>query len=240
MPSDGRRWFDRAWLLTCVAASSLWCLTAAQRLGATFDEPVYVARGLEGWRTGSHAGLLRLGTMPLPADVQTLPLYLAEWWRGVPWDPAADLGSLLPWARVANLLFWTLLLIYGWRIGHSLAGPWGGRLATAVLACEPNLLAHAALATTDIALTACLLAFLHHFRAGRGAVSPWRRVVVPGIWYGVALTSKASALVFGPLCALAIESERLLLRPSEGEWESSSAAWSRFLHDSVRIGLLGV
>src|SRR5580765_5233074 len=83
-----------AWWLTCALASSLWCLTSAARSSATFDEPLYVKIGLEAWRSDSHAPLMRWGTMPLPADVQTLPLYAAERWRGAPFDPNEDLGVL--------------------------------------------------------------------------------------------------------------------------------------------------
>src|SRR5437016_1651421 len=80
------RLFDLVWLLAWGLGSSLWCVTADQQLSATFDEPVYVNKGLERWRSGSTAGLMRMGTMPLPVDVQTLPLYLAECWHGAPWD----------------------------------------------------------------------------------------------------------------------------------------------------------
>ena len=55
-----RRWADYLWFATWVLASSAWCLTAAARLGPTFDEPIYVQRGLDGWRTFSHQGLLKL------------------------------------------------------------------------------------------------------------------------------------------------------------------------------------
>jgi hypothetical protein len=240
------------WLLAWGAASTLWCVTAAQRLGATFDEPLYLERGLETWRSGSHRGLLRLGTMPLPADVQTLPLYLAERQRGRPWDPAADCADLLPTFRAGNLVFWWLLLIYAHLTGARLAGPWGGRLAVALLASEPNLLAHAALATTDVAVTACLLALVHHFRGARA--SPWLgRVGVPMLWFALALLAKASALVFGPLCLLVAELDRLYLRPRE---ETSSGArapatWRGrlarlfadlrpFVRDALQIGLGGL
>jgi hypothetical protein len=231
--ADSCRRVDLLWLAVGLAASACWCLTSAARLGATFDEPIYLTRGLESWRTGSHAGLMRLGTMPLPADVQTLPLYVAERWRGEPWDVTADMATILPWARAANLLFWALLLVYAWRIGRSLAGPRGGRLAVAVLACEPNLLAHASLATTDIALTAVLLAFLYHFRAGREAESRWRRVVLPGLWFGFALAAKASTLMFGPICMTVIEAERCW---SSGEFPT---AVRRFVRDFFAIGLIG-
>src|SRR5262249_24204553 len=38
----GERAFDWLWLLVWGLASSVWCVTAACRLGATFDEPLYV------------------------------------------------------------------------------------------------------------------------------------------------------------------------------------------------------
>src|SRR5213076_3194197 len=83
-----------------------------------------------------------------------------------------------------------------------LAGPWGGRAVVAALACEPNLLAHAALATTDVAVSACLLALVYHFHA--------RRDGLPLFWFGAAVTAKASGLVFGGLCLLIVELLRLV------------------------------
>src|SRR5436190_11205142 len=99
---------DWLWLAAFGLVSSLWCLGAAARLGPTFDEPVYLTRGLEGWRTFSHHGLLVLGTMPLPIDVQTLPLFLHERFTGVPLDPVADFSTMLFWARAGALPFWWL------------------------------------------------------------------------------------------------------------------------------------
>src|SRR6516225_2774126 len=95
--------FDWCWLLAWGVASSVWCITAAQQLGATFDEPFYVKEGLEFWRTGSHSELLRLGTMPLPVDVETLPIAVWEWRRGAPFDAGAELETLLPLARAGAL-----------------------------------------------------------------------------------------------------------------------------------------
>jgi len=228
---------DAAWLLVVGVLSSAWCITAGWRLGATFDEPVYLEQGLESWRTGSHRGLMRLGTMPLPPDLQTLPLYLAERWTGRQWDPQADWEQLLPWFRAANLLFWWLLLGHGYLAGRIVAGPWGGRLAVAWLGCEPNLLAHAALAATDLPVTACILALTVHFILGRDR-SWWPRVGAPMIWFALAVLAKASGLIFGPLCLLAVELERLSRQPStrgsragasglegNGSWRERLGAW---------------
>lgn len=187
---------DLVWLLTFGIASSAWCLTAAPRLGATFDEPFYVKAGLTSWRTGSNKLLMRAGTMTLPVDVQTLPVHLWERLRGYEFDPEADLHTVLPLARATNLVFWWLLLIYAMRLGRTFGGVWGGRLAVALPASDPNLLAHATLATTDIAIVACVLMLVYHFwhGQGRGGI---RRVLVPGLCYGLAIQAKASGLIFG-------------------------------------------
>lgn len=203
------RYLDWLWFLAFGLASSAWCLTAAREVGTTFDETIYIVRGLDRWHTGSHEGLMRLGTMPLPVEVETYALYLRGCWLGRPLESANQWDSILAWARAGTLVFWWLLLWYGRRAGRHLAGPWGGRLAVALLACEPTLLAHAGLATTDIAISACLLALVYHFRAGRN--SGWvRRVALPALWFGLALLSKGSALAFGPICLLAVEIERLI------------------------------
>jgi len=220
--------WDWLWFLAWGIASSVWCVTTAWQIGPTFDEPLYVARGLQGWRSGSHAGLMRLGTMPLPIDVETLPLYVWERWHGSPVDPERDLDTLLPWARAGTLLFWWLLLLYGRLVGRLLAGPWAGRLAVALLACEPSFLAHASLATTDIALTACVLALAYHFHRGREG--GWiRRRAVPALWFGAAVLAKASGLVYGPVCLVVIELDRLA---RQGAFAGSplTGGWARIRH----------
>ena len=202
---------DRLWLLACLLLAGLWCVLASPRLGATFDEPNYLANGLKAWRSGSYSELLRQGTMPLPVDVISLPLYLLEKTRGarlrITADGSnlrlADLRAVLPWARLGTLLFAWILIVYGWLLGRHLAGTWGGRLAAVLLATEPSILAHATLATTDVAVAAGIVALVYHFCRGRGGTWPWR-VGLPGIWFGLALLSKASAIVYAPLALLVI------------------------------------
>lgn len=225
---------DILWLLLFGAASTWWCVTAAQALSATFDEPTYLRCGLEHWRTGSCRALMKLGAMPLAVDLQTLPLFLWEKWRGLEIDPVRDLPWTLPWMRAMTLVFWWTLLIYAWRAGRGLAGPWGGRLAVALLACEPAFLAHASLATSDLAVTACLLAFLFEFRAHRDCRWP-RRVLLPALLYGIAILAKASALVFGVIGMLAIELERLIASGVLREWRVQVAAFRPMFRDAAVI-----
>lgn len=194
---------DLVWLLVVGVCSSVWCLAASRELGATFDEPFYVAQGLESWRTGSNRVLMRAGTMPLPVDVQTLPLYLAERYCERHFDAVSDLPVLLPVARGMNLIFWWLLLIYAGNLARWWGGFWTSRLAVGLIGCEPNLLAHATLATTDIALTASVLAATYHLVIGRDGIW-WKRVLVPGLAAGLAVACKASAITFVPLAFLVV------------------------------------
>jgi hypothetical protein len=202
------RRLDWALLLAVGVLSSAWCLTAGWQLGPTADEPFYLDAGLEFWRTGKPEKLHLAGTMPLAPHLQTLPLYLTELATGHRWVWADDVAPMITIARAVTLVFWWLLLAYTLLLGHALGGPWAGRLAVLLVALEPSLLAHAALATTDVALAACLLVFVYHFRAGRELGWGWR-VGLPTVLFAVALLAKASTLVFAPLAMLAIELERL-------------------------------
>ena len=94
-----------------------------------------------------------------------------------------------------------------------------GRLAIPLIACDPNFLAHASLATTDIAISACLAMFTELYLAGRGG--PWRqRVALPGLCFGASLLAKASALPFAVNIMLVFELNRVWQktrgRPTEG------------------------
>ena len=183
--------------------------------------------GLQHWRSGSSAELMKLGTMPLALDLQTLPLFLWEKWHGLTIDPAREIAWILPWARAMTSVFWWVLLVYAWRASRALGGVWAGRLAVALIACEPVFLAHASLATSDVAVTACLLAFFFEFRAQRGRRWPLR-VALPAALYGIAVLAKASALVFGVIGMLVIEAERL-------HADGSLRDWQRFLRDAFWI-----
>ena len=100
-------------------------------------------------------------------DVQTLPVYVWERCRGMPFDVATDLATILPVARGMTLLFWWVLLVYAMRLGMEFGGTWGGRLALLFVGLDPNLLGHAGLATTDIAVVAGMLGFIYYVYRGR-------------------------------------------------------------------------
>jgi hypothetical protein len=235
------RLVDVLWVLVFGVLGSLWCVTAGERIGPTFDEPFYLEAGLHFWHTGSCKPLLDKGAMPLPMVVCTAPVRAWELCRGRPVELSREFDAALFLARPAALLFWWLLLVHGWLAGSRIAGPWGGRFAVALLACEPSLLANGALATTDVALSACMLVFAVHFHAGREA-RWWRRVGVCGVLYAAALLAKASALVFGVLIMLALELGRLWQSQPDDlrGWRRLRACLSGLLRPSFRKEVLQV
>jgi hypothetical protein len=220
---------DRVFLVAIALATSAWCLTSGRQLGATFDEPFYLEAGLDYWRHGHFAQLLSAGTMPLAPHIQTLPVYLAERASGRAWTIEHDLGEMLQLARPVTLLFWLVLLAFTMRLGRMLGGVWGGRLAVLLVAIEPNFLAHASLATTDIALAACFVAFLVQFLDGRRGPA-WRRIGLAGVLFGLALTAKVSALALLPYAVVIA-----LLRDDD-----ERSAWQRLMFDTVAILVIGL
>jgi hypothetical protein len=234
------------WLLLWCIFGSIWCVTSGARIGPTYDEPFYLEEGLKIWRTGKPGGLLQKGTMPFPIILATAPVRAWELLRGRPFDLGTEFHEALAIARPATLIFWWLLIVYGFLLARRVGGARAGWLAVPLLACEPNLLANASLATTDIALTACLLMFVYHYDTGRGAT--WRRRVgLPGVLYGVALLAKASALAFGVLVMVTLEALHALKQSvpearGRGQlWAVWSALWARpFRRDTVLIVLLGL
>ncbi len=230
------RRFDIIWLTLWGLLSSAWCLSAAHELSATFDEPFYVKAGVESWRTGSNRELMKAGTMPLPVDVECLPIYVVERFRGEPFDLDRDLSSLLPFARGMNLVFWWLLLTYGMLLARRFGGAVAGRFAVVLIATEPNLLGHACLATTDIALAAMVLVCTYHYARGREG-NRWQRWLLPGLLYGLAMSAKASALLFVPIAMIACEAPRWNVKTSVREfWQSTRA----YRSDSWKIFAIGV
>ena len=224
--------FEYVALAAILLLSSIWCVSAARQLGATFDEPYYLYQGLAFWHhTGGNDVLLHHGALPLAQDFNALFLRIEEYRRGKLWNLPQDLPRMLPVARHGTLVFWWVLLIYAWRAGKLIGGDAGGLFAAALLACEPIMLGHASLATTDIALTACVLATVYHFIVGRN--SNWKvRVGIPSIWYGLSILSKSSGLPFCAICMLATEIERLWTAQqppvlSQSQWRRASTKWWR-------------
>jgi hypothetical protein len=201
-----------------LAAYLALAVAAARTHSATFDETMYLPAGYG----ALHAGDYRLNTVhpPLAKMIGALPL-LAMPVRFDPADPAwlephawkfghrflhewNDPDRLLRAGRAAMSVLAALLAagVYLWCRHH-----WGRPAAAAALflcLLSPDVLAHGALVTNDLAV-ACFF-FLAVAAAERMAEPPApARVAAVGVAVGAALLSKHSALLLGvilPVLAL--------------------------------------
>jgi hypothetical protein len=118
-----------------------------------------------------------------------------------------------------------VLVLSALRLGQAAGGPWAGRVAAGLVAADPNFLAHSSLATTDVSVSAALLALTSFAYVARG--EHWaRKVLVPGFCFGVAVLCKLSALLYGGVVLTAIEvlywfEAGALLRPAG----ATAAVW---------------
>ena len=112
-----------------------------------------------------------------------------------------DFGWMLASARAVNSLFGvaTILLIFCWT--RRLFGDLGAIIATLFAALSPTMLAHSALATSDMAMAFFLLAscgaYWRHLQGG-GA----RTWVLSALVFGLACGAKYSAALLLPMFAL--------------------------------------
>ena len=104
-------------------------------------------------------------------------------------------------ARAPSVLWLALLLGLVYAAGRTVGGPKAGALALAGAALDPNLVAHASLATSDVPFACATLAtILAAHRFGERA-SPARAVIL-GAALGIAFVAKVSAILLLPGLAL--------------------------------------
>jgi hypothetical protein len=191
-----------------VLIASVRIVSTYSALSLTYDEPAHFACGLEvltkhayGYPT-EHPPLAKVAIALLPyldgARVGSEPDQVAEAHRILLASTNPD--RLITLMRLGTLPFFWLacFVIFHWArrdFGKSVAV-----LATALFTLIPSVLAHAGLATTDMALTACLLAAYYALLVWAGAPR-YRNAVFFGLAAGAAALSKFSA--FGYLVAMA-------------------------------------
>jgi hypothetical protein len=177
----------------------------------TIDEPSHLACGIEWWEKGvytietKHTPLARISVAFLPylsglrAPMQftrwqdTYPILSADghYWRNL---TLARIG-VLPYFVIATLV------VFFWA--KPLYGPPAGLLAAAVFTMLPTILAHSAVATTDIAFTAMFCWALYAFTLWLRQPDRWTAAQF-GIASGLALCAKFSTVAFLPSCGAVI------------------------------------
>jgi hypothetical protein len=171
-------------------------------LGQTFDEPPHIACGVEIATTGrytlepQHPPLARIA-IGLTAHA-TLPDHGTVWERGnLVLYRDRDYVHNLAAARSGILIFLAIAIVVTWSWSRRLYGERVALLAALLVSTTPALLAHAGLATTDMAVAAMTLLALDRFSLWLSAMTT-RNALLLGAACALALTAKFSALLFLP------------------------------------------
>jgi 4-amino-4-deoxy-L-arabinose transferase-like glycosyltransferase len=211
-------------------AACLWL--SSPKLSATFDESNHLAAGLEWWQSGSYQFWTEdppLGRAAVAAVPYWKGMRLARplappavWIDG--WLPGVDLlhgppsyDENLRRARLGVFPFFLLTLALVWSLANGARRPLAGLIAVGLTATLPLLVAHGALATTDVPFTATLLMAV--LAAVRWLEEPtFLRAGLLGLAVALAALTSFSALLFFPAALVALLAARLLagltLRPS--------------------------
>jgi len=193
----------------------------------TTDEPVHVTRGITLWQHGDYRlqqehtplshwvnGLLTQ-TEPLP-DVTT-----RDGWadhdrlrvaRDLIWHSGLAVERLFFLARLPIILLGLLsgAILLNWS--KATAGHTGQAITAVLFAFAPNMLAHAALATTDFVATAGYLATLYALWRYQKRPNPPRYLVV-GLLLGLALAAKMTNLLLWHILLILLYSQKRPTQP---------------------------
>lgn len=120
-----------------------------------------------------------------------------------------DYWSALKYARAGVLPFFILACVWVWLWSKRLLQGWTALVPLLLFTNTPAVLAHASLATTDMAVAAGICGALFAFTVWLDHPSPLSAVLL-GATFAAAFLSKFSALLFVPVGCLAIV---LLYRP---------------------------
>ena len=204
-------------------------LDAAVRQSVTFDEVLHVFQGVLYWREAPLYAVVRnpplinaliglpvnlLARPALPAD---LARYANQDWLDISktfmWQTNVN-GLLLNWMgrlAIICLALFLAALVYRWT--RELFGALPGLLALFLVTFDPNILAHGAIATTDIGLSFFLLlaAYLlwRYWIALDTGRPRWPWMILSGMAAGCVLAAKFSGLVL-VIALLLITGYRLL------------------------------
>lgn len=189
-------------LLSILIISALRVVSTYAVFSQTYDEGAHIAAGMEWLRLGTYDG------EPQHPPLARVAAAIGPWLAGAgptPGLPLPEQGNeilhsgpytkMLSLARLGILPFFLLSIVIVWSYARRLGGGAAAIAASVLYANQPTVLAHAGLATTDMALTAGFVWSL--FLLHRWLLEPSRgRAALFGLALAVAVTSKFSAVLF--------------------------------------------
>jgi hypothetical protein len=202
-----------ALLLTAIGATRI--VSTYRAVAQTSDETPNIACGMQWLDQGRydygpfHPPLARIAMSIGPylygARSQSLP---NRWVEGnAVLNSAPRYGKALTLARIGILPFFILACACVWLWSRRLMDDWSALVPLFLFTNMPPVLAHAGLATTDMAVTAGVCAAVYAFILWQDAPHLARSIVL-GLAMAAAVLAKFSALLFVPCCLIGL----LLLR----------------------------
>ena len=180
----------------------------------TWDEGDHIFAGYESWKRADfglnpeHPPLLKmLATAPLLSAPLKVPELQERYFKeeafldGKEFLYRNDADAILFRARMAAAALTLLTALLVFAATREMFGTGAAFVALALLAFEPNLLAHGALVTTDAGISCFMFATVYAFYRYAKAPSLWRLLVV-GVSAGLALAVKHSGIFVFPMLFL--------------------------------------
>jgi 4-amino-4-deoxy-L-arabinose transferase-like glycosyltransferase len=205
------RQLPRLFFLLLAAIGVVRIAATYRSVAQTSDETPNIACGMQYLDLGRydygpfHPPLARLAIAVGPylygARAQKLP---DRWKEGnAVLNSAPRYGKALTLARLGILPFFLLACTVVWLWGRKLLGDWGALAPVFLFTNLPPVLAHAGLATMDMAVAAGVLTALFTYTLWLEA-GTWRRSVLFGMSLALALLCKFSSILLLPVGVAAI------------------------------------
>src|ERR1044072_9428700 len=205
---------EAAGVVTLILILGVQLALSVRQESQTWDEGDHIFAGYMTWTRADfgldpeHPPLLKqLATaplLPLPLNVPELQnrnFKEEAFLDGKEFLYRNDADAILFRTRMAAALLTLLLALLVFAATREMFGTGAAFVALALLAFEPNLLAHGALVTTDAGISCFMFATIYAFYRYAKAPSLWRLSLV-GVAAGLALAVKPSGIFLFPMLFL--------------------------------------
>ena len=223
-----RRVAEAAGVGALVLLLGLQLVLSVRQESQTWDEADHIFAGYMSWKRADfglnpeHPPLLKLlATAPLLRLPLRVPELRNRYFKeeafldGKEFLYRNDADAILFRARMAAAVLTLLLAVLVFAATREMFGSGAAFVALALLAFEPNLLAHGALVTTDAGISCFMFATVYAFYRYVKAPSLWRLLAV-GVSAGLALAVKHSGIFIFPMLFLLAVCEVVRWRVAAG------------------------
>jgi hypothetical protein len=243
-----RFWWAAVVALLMILAVELF--VPAHEQSQTPDEANHLLGGVRSWKYGDFGSnpehppfaklvaALPVLSVPSPPAIPYTQYFKSEnFSKGAEFLYTHDADGILWRSRAAVSVFTFALALLVLAAGSEIFGPGTGLVALLIFVFEPNLLAHGAMVTTDMAAACCFFAAVYAYYRWQKHPTVWR-IIVCGIAAGLALGAKHSGLFLIPvlivLALIAIFATPSVNKTRRNDWCKDA------LHAAISLAIAGV